>query len=143
MQLSSEVCGPAAALPAPPRRALDLALGLALGDRLTLLELPLAPSQAELDLRKAVHEIHAHRHEREPLLIHLAREVRDLAVVQQQLPRPKWQVSPLVPLLVGGNVDAPQPCPAAGDPRQPTRRARPAPPQAPHPAPAATQARFR
>jgi len=39
--------------------AFDLATVLSLGDRLPLLELPLAPAQPELDLRQAVREVHA------------------------------------------------------------------------------------
>ncbi len=60
------------ALPPPARGLFHLAPVLAFQLGLTLLELPLAASQPQLELGQAVREVHAKGDEREPTLLRLA-----------------------------------------------------------------------
>src|SRR5690606_1768091 len=69
----------------PPQRALDLALLLALADRVALVVAALAARQRELDLGAAVLEVERERHQGEAALRHLPRQPRDLAAVREQL----------------------------------------------------------
>src|SRR5688500_9148257 len=63
------------------------AFGVASGDRLALVVLPLAPSDRDLDLGPAVLEVQPQRHERHALLVGCSRELVDLAVMQEELAR--------------------------------------------------------
>ena len=74
-----------AALAASPHLALDLALRLPLGDALPLLELSLASPDPDLHLGDAVGEVHAHRDDREPLLLLHRREIAHLREKQDEL----------------------------------------------------------
>src|SRR5207237_3694758 len=52
-------------------RALDLAAGIALGDRASLVDPLLAPRQPQLELHLAVREVERERHQRHPTLCDL------------------------------------------------------------------------
>ena len=67
--------------------ALDVALGLALADRLALVVEVLASRQRDLDLRVRAREVDPRGHQREAALWPRAREAVELAPVQQQLAR--------------------------------------------------------
>src|SRR4051794_25376512 len=75
-------------LPSLIHRPPYIPLGFRLLLILPLVMLLLAASDAEFHLGAAVFEIHSQRHQRETLLRRLARELGDLAFVQQQLARP-------------------------------------------------------
>src|SRR3990172_7789224 len=72
----------------PPGLALDIA---AL-DRLALVVDLLAAPDADLDLREPVLEVELQRDQREPLLLDLPGELRDLAAMQQDLAPALWLV---------------------------------------------------
>ena len=65
--------------------AFDLAVGIALGHRLSLVALRAALGDAELDLRPTLFEVQRERDERDALLVDLRLQAIDLAAVQQQL----------------------------------------------------------
>src|ERR671936_2978847 len=88
----------------PPDRARDLPLGLALGDRLALVVLPVTPRQPDLHLCVVAREVHPQRDQRVALLLHLADEARDLLAVQKELARPEWLVIHQIALRVGRDV---------------------------------------
>ena len=67
------------------QRALDLALGVALGDDAALVGALAAAREGDLDLHAAVLEVHADRDEREALLAHLPVQRVDLAAVEEEL----------------------------------------------------------
>src|SRR5262249_61865739 len=79
----------AVALAGPPDGALDLALGVALGEVLPLVVAAAAAGQGELDLDLAVDEVHRQRHQGEPALAGLTDQSGDLVLVQQQLADPR------------------------------------------------------
>src|SRR5206468_3723474 len=87
-------------------RALDLAAMLAFGDRLALLELPLASSEREVELRETVGEVDAKWYEREPTFRGLPDQALDLGPVQQQLARPLRVVPSLLARLIRWDVHA-------------------------------------
>src|SRR6202158_5836782 len=66
-------------------RALKLALCIACGNRLALVEFPLAARQAHLDLQVVAFEIQAERDQRVALLPNLPDQARNLLPVQQEL----------------------------------------------------------
>src|SRR4051794_40401228 len=79
---------PETGLATAAHRAVHLALLLTLADRLALVVRVLAASERELDLRVAVGEVHARRHDGQAALAHPAQQAFDLAPVQQELARP-------------------------------------------------------
>src|SRR4051812_9372666 len=66
-------------------RALHVPLGLALLDRLALVEAVLAARERDLDLRVRAAEVDAGRDERQPALVRAAHEPLELAATDQQL----------------------------------------------------------
>src|SRR5262250_1561663 len=64
---SSSSCG--STLATAPERALDVALGVALGDVAALVALLLPPRERDLELRPAVLEVEAGRHQGEASLV--------------------------------------------------------------------------
>src|SRR2546428_777869 len=72
---------------AAAHRAGDLALGVALGDRLPLVVLLLASRQPDFHLRMVARKVHAQRDQRVPLLPHLSDQARDLPAMEQELAR--------------------------------------------------------
>ena len=85
------------------------ALGLALLDRLALVELPLAAGDGDEHLRDAVLPVERERDEREPAFGHLADDSVYLAPVQEQLARAERLVVEDVRLRVGLDVHAYEP----------------------------------
>src|SRR5439155_6560595 len=75
----------------------------------SLLVLPFAARERDLDLRHPVREVDAERDQGQALLVHLTSDLIDLAPMQEQLARAKRQVRALVPLLVRGDVQTLQP----------------------------------
>src|SRR4051794_2678179 len=73
--------------PPAPHRALHLAFGLALADRLALVVDVLAAGEGDLDLGVWALEVHARRHDGETAFADPAGEAIDLLAVQQQLAR--------------------------------------------------------
>src|SRR2546425_8887 len=53
-----------------PERALDVTLGVTLGDFASFVALLLAATDRQLELHSAVLEVHARRHERQAFLLH-------------------------------------------------------------------------
>src|SRR4051795_2683662 len=94
---------------APPCGTFDLASRVAGGQRLPLVVGPLAARQGDLDLRLAVLEVQRQRHKREPTLLRLADQLRDLLAVQQELARPPRLVVGPRPLVVLRDVRVLQP----------------------------------
>jgi hypothetical protein len=101
--------GPGAGGAAPAARAGHLALELALLDRPALVADVLAARQRDLDLRARPLEVHAGRDQGQPLLLGLADQPLDLALVHEELARPLRLV--VLPLRgrVGRDVHVVQP----------------------------------
>src|SRR5512133_2455634 len=98
-----------------PKGALDGALGVALGDVAALIALLLAPRECDLELRAAVLEVEAGRHERQPLLVDGPDQGIDLAPVQEELPVAVGVVVGDVSLCVLVDVGADEPDLAVAD----------------------------
>src|SRR4051812_20412888 len=88
---------------------LDVAVSVPLGDVPALVALLLAPGEGELELRAAVLEVEARRHERQAFLLNLADQRFDLPAVEQQLAIPVGLVIRDVSLRVLVDVGADQP----------------------------------
>src|SRR5437763_4696945 len=67
------------------KRALDLAIRVALGDVAPLVAYVLAARECELDLGAAVLEVEPRRHERQPALLDLPGQRCDFLAMQEQL----------------------------------------------------------
>src|SRR3954447_9274162 len=102
---------------APRQRALHLALGLLLGQRLPLVVAALAAGQRNLDLGPAVLEVERDRHQGDAALLGLADETQDLGAVQQQLALAARLVVGPGPLGVLRDVHASEPQLAVADVR--------------------------
>src|SRR5579859_775948 len=90
-------------------RALDLALGIALGDRVALVVLALALCQRQLQLDLAVLVVQPEWDQRVAAHARLGREPADLPRVQQEFARPPRLVVPAVALFEQRDVGIPQP----------------------------------
>src|SRR5207342_3331404 len=90
------------------QRPVDLAAGVAVGERAALVDALLALGEAQLDLHAAVCEVEGERHERHPPLRDLLPELGDLAPVEQELAVAQRLVVLDVSLPVGGDVRADQ-----------------------------------
>jgi two-component system response regulator RegX3 len=89
--------------------ALDLSVGVPLGDVAALVAQLLTPPQSDLDLGPAVLEVETCRHERQASLAHPTGETIDLAPVEQQLAIPLRIVVRDATLVIGGDVETDEP----------------------------------
>src|SRR5579884_1681664 len=99
----------ASRLPPGSELTLHLPLRVARSDVATLVAQLLAARERELHLHLPLPEVEARRHDRVPLLAHLAVHAVDLATVQQQLARPVGIVVRTVALRVLRDVQPVQP----------------------------------
>src|SRR5262245_42641931 len=98
------------------RRA-RLSFHFALTERLALVVRLLAFGQRQLHLHPPILEIELERHEREPLLRHLADHLANLIAMQQQLPLPQLTVGGRAAMTIRTDVDVEHPHLAVVDPR--------------------------
>src|SRR5579871_657060 len=111
--LSSPVSARAAA-----HGALDFALGVALGNGFALVIELLAPAEADFDLGMIALEIELEGNQCQPLCLHLADQIVDLAAMQQQLAVAQGVVVHVRSLLIDGDMAAFQPDFAVFDTRK-------------------------
>ena len=90
-------------------RALDLPLGVPVGDVAALVLPLLAAGQRELDLDAALLEVEPRRNQRQTLLAHLAPEIVDLVAMQEQLAVALGRMRPDRALRVVGDRGADEP----------------------------------